>query len=80
MADEGEAMHHCVHKMGYYKKENSLILSAKDKKGKRIETIEIDLKTFRVVQSRGVNNDNTPKHDEIIRLVNNNMDLIRKAI
>lgn len=80
MADEGEAMHHCVHKMGYYKKENSLILSAKDKKGKRIETIEIDLKTFRVVQSRGVNNDNTSHHEEIIRLCNKNMNLIKQAI
>lgn len=80
MAEEGKAMHHCVHQMGYYKKPNSLILSAKDKAGKRIETIEVDLKTYKVVQSRGINNSNTPKHDEIIRLVNNNMDLIRKAI
>lgn len=35
---------------------------------------------FEVIQGRGINNSNTPKHDEIIRLVNNNMDLIRKAI
>ena len=80
MAEEGEAMHHCVYKMGYYKKENSLILSAKDKKGKRIETIEIDLKTFKVVQSRSVNNGNSSQHEEIIRLCNNNMNLIQKAV
>lgn len=80
MAEEGEAMHHCVYKMGYYKKENSLILSAKDKKGKRIETIEIDLKTFKVVQSRSVNNGSSSQHEEIIRLCNNNMNLIQKAV
>lgn len=80
MAEEGEAMHHCVYKMGYYKKENSLILSAKDKKGKRIETIEIDLRTFKVVQSRSVNNGSSSQHEEIIRLCNNNMNLIQKAV
>ena len=80
MADEGEAMHHCVHKMGYYKRPESLILSAKDKSGKRIETIEVNLKTYKVVQSRGVNNSSTPKHDDIIRLVNNNMNLIRQVV
>lgn len=78
MAEEGQAMHHCVYSMEYYKKPNSLILSAKDKSGKRIETIEIDLKTFKVVQSRGVCNKNTDKHNEIIQLVNNNINIIKK--
>lgn len=58
---------------------NSLILSAKDKNGKRIETIEIDLKTFKVVQSRGVCNKNTDKHDEIVKLVRDNINLIKQA-
>lgn len=79
MAEEGKAMHHCVYSMEYYKKPNSLILSAKDKNGKRIETIEIDLKTFRVVQSRGVCNKNTDKHDEIVKLVQDNIKLIKQA-
>lgn len=79
MAEEGKAMHHCVYSMGYYKNPNSLILSAKDMNGKRIETIEIDLKTFSVLQSRGVNNSNTDRHDEIIQLVRDNMNLIMKA-
>lgn len=79
MVEEGEAMHHCVYACGYYKKKESLILSAKDKEGHRIETIELSLKTFKVVQSRGVCNTNTPMHDEIIELVNKNINLIRKV-
>lgn len=79
MAEEGEAMHHCVFQMEYYKRSDSLILSAKDKAGKRIETIEIDLKTFKVVQSRGVCNKNTDKHNEILQLVRDNINLIKRA-
>ena len=79
MAEEGLAMHHCVYSMEYYNKPNSLILSAKDKAGKRIETIEIDLKTFKVVQSRGVCNKNTEQHDEIVKLVQDNIKLIKQA-
>ena len=75
---EGEAMHHCVYTNGYYKNKNSLILSAKDTQGKRIETIEVDLKKFSIVQSRGVCNKNTERHDEILGLVNENMKLIKK--
>lgn len=36
---EGEAMHHCVFKCEYYAKKNSVILSAHDREGNRIETI-----------------------------------------
>ena len=79
MAEEGSAMHHCVYSMGYYKKKDSLILSAKDNDGNRIETIELSLKTFKVLQSRGVCNKNTDKHDEIIQLVNKNINLIKQV-
>ena len=79
MLEEGKAMHHCVYSMGYHKKPYSLILSAKDMNGNRIETIEIDLKTFKIIQSRGVNNSNTDKHEDILQLVRENMNLIMKA-
>lgn len=77
--EEGMAMHHCVFNGEYYLKENSLILSATID-GKRIETIEISLKTLKVVQSRGVCNKNTKYHDQIINLVNKNRRLIRKRM
>lgn len=77
--EEGEAMHHCVFTMEYYKNENSLILSARDKEGNRIETIEVDIKNYKLVQSKGVCNSMSDRHDEIIKLVNANMYLIQKA-
>lgn len=77
--EESRAMHHCVFNGKYYLKENSLILSATID-GKRIETIEISLKTLKVVQSRGVCNKNTEYHDQIINLVNKNKRLIRKRM
>lgn len=78
-AEEGTAMHHCVWSNSYYLKKNSLILSATID-GVRIETVEVSLKTFRVVQSRGVCNSNTEYHDRIISLVDSNMSLIRKRM
>ena len=77
-ADEGNAMHHCVFALGYYKRPDSLILSARDKEGKRIETIEVGLSEGVVKQSRGPCNSITEHHDEIIALVNNNMSAIQK--
>lgn len=68
---EGKAMHHCVG--GYYTKTDSLVLSARDADGKRIETIEISLKTFNIIQSRGVCNKDSKKHDEIVKLMNEHM-------
>ena len=72
-------MHHCVFDSAYYLKKDSLILSATID-GKRIETIEISLKTLKVIQSRGVCNKNTEYHDQIINLVNKNKRLIRKRM
>ena len=74
---EGKAMHHCVG--GYHNKADSLIFSATID-GKRIETVEVSLKTLQVVQSRGVCNSNTEYHDRIVNLVNSNMSLIRQRM
>lgn len=73
---EGEAMHHCVFANEYYKKLDSLLLTAKVD-GMRAETIEVDLKRYELVQSRGVCNQNSKYHEEIVSLVNDNMDVIR---
>ena len=77
--EEGMAMHHCVFSNEYYLKENSLILSATIE-GRRIETIEVNLDTLKVVQSRGICNQNTEYHDQIVSLVNANKRLIRQRI
>ena len=45
-----------------------------------IETVEVSLTTFKVVQSRGVCNSNTEYHDRIISLVESNAELIRKRM
>ena len=78
-AAEGTELHHCVFSNSYFLEKNSLILSATID-GKRIETIEVSLKTLKVVQSRGVCNSNTEYHDRIIRLVENNTELIRQRM
>lgn len=78
--DEGEAMHHCVFQMGYYKEErHCLILSAKDKDGKRVETIRVTLNNMSVAESRGVCNQATHFHNEIVKTMEDNMWQIREA-
>nr|DAJ17272.1 MAG TPA: PcfJ like protein [Siphoviridae sp. ct8TV20] len=76
---EGKYMHHCVYTNKYYLKPESLILSAHIG-DKRIETVEVNLKTLDVVQSRGVCNENTEYHDRIIGLVKKNIGLIRQRM
>lgn len=75
--EEGEALHHCVFTNEYYSKEDSLILSARID-GRRIETIEVSLDAMKVVQSRGLQNQNTEYHDRIVKLVESNMRLIQQ--
>lgn len=70
---EGEELHHCVFQSEYYARPESLILSARDSQGRRIETVELSTSEWKVVQSRGVLNSNTEYHDRIIRLVNDNV-------
>lgn len=74
---EGEAMHHCVFAAGYYKRLDSLLLTAKVN-GERAETIEVDLKRYELVQSRGVCNQNSKYHEKIVNLIKENMNVIRK--
>ena len=78
-AEEGTELHHCVFSNSYFLKENSLVLSATID-GKRVETVEVSLKTLEVVQSRGLHNSNTKYHDRIINLVNGNVNLIRERM
>lgn len=75
---EGELMHHCVFTNNYYARPESLILTAQIGE-QHIETIEVSLETFQIVQSRGVCNRPTAYHDRIISLVEQNMEQIRRC-
>ena len=77
--DEGNALHHCVEKCEYYLKPDTLVFSARIE-DKRVETVELSLQTFKVLQSRGLCNRNTEYHDRIIKLVQKNVGLIRKRM
>lgn len=77
MAEEGAAMHHCVG--GYWNRVDSLILSCKDMNGKRVATIEVDLKSFKIVQTRAACNKVPDNLEEINYTINLNMDIIKNA-
>lgn len=72
---ESDIHHHCVYGSEYFKKKNSLILSAKVN-DTPVETVEVSLSPLKVVQSRGLQNKSTEYHDKIIKLVEDNMHLI----
>ena len=76
---EAESQHICLFSAAYDQREDSLIFSARID-GRIIETIEVDLKTLKVVQSRGVCNQNTEYHDRIVKLINANTHLIKERI
>lgn len=74
--EEGKALHHCVYSRGYYEDKDTLILSAR-KNDERLETIQLNLSNMKIIQSRGLLNKPTEYHDEIIKLINNNIPAIR---
>lgn len=77
--EEGKILKHCVHTNGYHKKSGILLMSARVN-GKRKETIELSLSTFKIIQSRGFDNNPTSYHNEIINLVQNNINKIVKLV
>ena len=77
--NEGKTQNICVFGSGYYKKADTLVLSARIG-DEIIETVEVDLQTLKVVQCHGKHNQDTPYHNRIIDLVNRNADQIRKRM
>ncbi len=69
---EGETLQHCVFTNEYHKKNESLILSARQN-GKPIETIEVSLEEYSIKQSRGLFNKSSRYHNHIVTLVGQNM-------
>ena len=76
--EEAKELKHCVYTNAYYNKENSLIFSAKVD-GKRTETIEVVLPTLKIAQSRGLKNNATKYHKQIVDLISKNLTKIKKA-
>lgn len=68
-AEEGIAMHHCVFAAGYYKHKDTLILSAKDAKGKRLATIEYCISRGSIEQCRAAHNQRPARDTEIRKLI-----------
>lgn len=76
---EGKILKHCVYTNEYHKKSGILLLSARIN-DRPIETIELSLLSFKIIQARGYDNDPSPYHDEIINILNKNMRKISKIV
>lgn len=76
---EGDTLHHCVFTNEYYKKKNSLILSAQIG-DKPIETVEVSLSKMEIVQCRGLRNKDSKHHGRILRIINKNLPEIKKRM
>lgn len=74
---EGDILKHCVHTNGYHNKSGILLMSARLGE-KRLETIEISLLNYSILQCRGLGNKPTPYHDQIIDVVRRNMSKISR--
>jgi len=77
--EEGDELKHCVYTNEYYLKEKSIILSARVD-GRRAETIELKLPELKIEQSRGFKNQPTQHHEKIIKLVESNLEKIKKIV
>jgi hypothetical protein len=75
---EADILNHCLFESQYYKKQDSLILSARIDE-KPVETIEVSLKSVSVQQARGKDNNPSKYHKEIISLVESNLYQIRQV-
>ena len=76
---EGKVLNHCVYESNYHKKVSSLIMSAR-KNAERLETIEVSLTSFKLLQARGYDNEDSAYHDEIVNLVNKNLNKIKRIV
>lgn len=75
--EEAEILDHCVFENEYFGKPDTLILSARID-DKPLETIEISLVDFKILQCRGRNNQKSNHHDRIFNLVKTNIRKLRK--
>lgn len=77
--EEGETLKHCIFVNKYYEKKHSLLFSA-TVKGQRIETVELCLKTFRILQSHGLGHKKSKYSERIINLIKNNLKQVQDLV
>lgn len=77
--DDGDELKHCLFTNEYYKKADSLVLSACFG-NKTVETVEVSLSKMKILQSRGERNIATKYNKEIIDLVNKNLNQIQDIV
>ena len=77
---EADTMRHCLFTNNYHLRADSLILSAYTNDNTKLETIEISLSELKILQCRGLRNQKTEYHDQIVSLVNQNISLIQKRL
>ena len=85
---EWRKMHHCVYSHEYFnisRHPDSLILSARMGKNwndpqKVLETIEIDIKKFKIMQVHGFANQDSECHQRILDIMKANMGAIKKIV
>ncbi len=72
----GDKFKHCIYTNSYYKKKDSLLLVAFAGK-EPVETIEFSLTNFKVLQSRGLQNEASKFNSQILELISKNSTKIR---
>jgi len=73
---EEKILNHCVYSSEYHKKTRSFIMSAR-KENERLETIEISLVDFSILQCRGFENKDSAFHSKIMELMKKNLRHVR---
>jgi len=76
--NEERILDHCVYSSDYHKKNASLIMSARIG-NRRLETIEISLSSFTILQCRGFNNKDSKYHEQIMALMEKNLRHVKIA-
>lgn len=69
---EGDNLKHCIFTNEYFKKKDSLILSARID-NKPVETIEVSLSKMEIAQCRGMKNKASKHHRKIMSLLSKNL-------
>lgn len=75
--EEADELSHCVYSSEYWGKPDTLCLSAQ-LHNKRLETVEVSLKSFDILQCHGRYNQSTRYHKKILKLVESNIPKIKR--